>query len=371
MVAKVLNPSIFRSGVMRPEVREKLLEISDLFLSLLREESQLDIVPIDVILVGSNASYNYTDESDIDLHLVVNFDTLPACPDELIQAFCNSEKSNFNRDYDFTVHGCPVEVYVEDVKTTSVTKGIYSLFNNEWVKFPTQSDSPEVPDVSQTPEYFDIYEETTEVLLSGDLTQVRNMIDRLYLLRKNSLSVYGESGRYNLIFKELRRQGVLDDLKDKYKELVSAEYSLESLKEDYNHGDYTVRYLSGDFYIVDSNDELVVNNGFSTEKEAEEFVKSLNSSSDSKEDSSDDTRDNKDKAGLTDKERIEREVQRVSQELKLKLIPSKDADSIYYETSGKTHNAIKRGLANYNKRHNTHIHADESSGYRDQTYLVF
>ena len=45
----------------------------------------------------------------------------------------------------------------------------------------------------------------------------------------------GEYGKGNLIFKELRNQGVLQALKDKKVELETKEMSLESYnKEDYN-----------------------------------------------------------------------------------------------------------------------------------------
>ena len=63
-----------------------------------------------------------------------------------------------------------------------------------------------------------------------DLQDVNNIIDDLYIMRKNSLTLNGEFGLGNLIFKELRNDGVLDQLKDRQKSLMSKNLSLECMK---------------------------------------------------------------------------------------------------------------------------------------------
>ena len=65
-----LNPSLFMDDKMRPKVREWLLDIAKEFTGSIAED--LDYKVLDVLLVGSQAGYNYTQYSDIDLHLVVN-----------------------------------------------------------------------------------------------------------------------------------------------------------------------------------------------------------------------------------------------------------------------------------------------------------
>ena len=47
-------------------------------------------------------------------------------------------------------------------------------------------------------------------------------------MRKNSIAVDGEYGKGNLIFKEIRNDGLLTQIKDKVKELTSRELSLEN-----------------------------------------------------------------------------------------------------------------------------------------------
>lgn len=224
---KVLNQKIFNSNIMDQEVREKLLEISELFLKTVCENSQICIKPADIIIVGSNASYNYNENSDLDLHIVVNFETISANPDELVQSYYNAEKSNFNDKYNFKIHGINVEIYVEDVKSNTVSNGIYSVLYNYWIKYPDKLDDKS-HETSLEPELSEWEFRVNQVLSSDDLNEVTSLIDTLYLERKFSLSTEGEYGKGNLLFKKIRSQGLLDKLKEKFYELQSSELSLES-----------------------------------------------------------------------------------------------------------------------------------------------
>ena len=66
----------------------------------------------DIILVGSNVSYNYTKDSDLDIHIIVDKDTLD-CDPELYTLLYGAYRSLFNKNYDITIKGIPVEIYVE------------------------------------------------------------------------------------------------------------------------------------------------------------------------------------------------------------------------------------------------------------------
>jgi len=70
-----LNPAIWDGDKLKPEVREKLLQIVDIFKqNLIEDDIDLDIK--DVYLIGSNAGYNYTKDSDIDCHIMADFSSL-------------------------------------------------------------------------------------------------------------------------------------------------------------------------------------------------------------------------------------------------------------------------------------------------------
>ena len=66
-----LNPVLFdENNNLKPEIKEKVLEIVDEFLREF-EENEVELKVKDIILTGSNASYNYTKDSDLDIHIIV------------------------------------------------------------------------------------------------------------------------------------------------------------------------------------------------------------------------------------------------------------------------------------------------------------
>ena len=54
-----LNPKLWQGNTLRPEVEEKLNEIVDQFILELHD-NDIPIKMLDARLVGSNASFNYT-----------------------------------------------------------------------------------------------------------------------------------------------------------------------------------------------------------------------------------------------------------------------------------------------------------------------
>ena len=68
-----LNPKLWVGNTLRPEVEEKLNGIVDQFILELHD-NDIPIKMLDARLVGSNASFNYTDNSDLDVHIVANFE---------------------------------------------------------------------------------------------------------------------------------------------------------------------------------------------------------------------------------------------------------------------------------------------------------
>lgn len=222
-----LNPKLWEHNSLKGDVKAKLLEIYQTFVSKLKE-NEIPIDVIDVLLLGSNAAYNYTDDSDIDLHIIVDFDDIPL-NDTLTQIFYNNEKSKFNDDYDIKIKGLPVEVYIEDVDAGNMTEGVYSLLQDKWIKFP-QHNPPSEVDYTKL---LDIYSnKVSEALNSGSSEQIKTMINEIKMLRKMALMDAGIYSKGNLVFKELRNNGMIDQLYEKYHELVSQELSLENLKNN-------------------------------------------------------------------------------------------------------------------------------------------
>lgn len=218
-VHDTLNPLLWNDdNTLKSDVFKKLSSIAQEFLKFI--EIPLNIVDIEV--VGSNASYNYNEKSDIDLHIIVNSEVNYVEPTILRQLY-NDRKGAFNRDYDLEINGLPVELYIEDVKDGNATNGRYSILKNEWVKFP-EPITYEVPDISK--DLNKMLDKCFKVLQSDDPEQVRTLINDIYMMRKLGLADDGEASVGNLVFKELRNMDIMSDLKDHYYELRSKELSL-------------------------------------------------------------------------------------------------------------------------------------------------
>ena len=142
-VHDTLNPKIWTSdNKLRPEVQDKILKIVQEF----KDYIEAPLWVSDIHLVGSNASYNYHDTSDLDVHIVANYDLVDA-PKELLQAFYNVQRANFKSTYDISLHGVEVELYVEDINASAVTNGIYSVLEQRWIKFPKKLTNIIQPDI--------------------------------------------------------------------------------------------------------------------------------------------------------------------------------------------------------------------------------
>lgn len=218
-VHDTLNPLLWNEdNTLKQDVFEKLSNIAQEFLKFI--EIPLNIVDIEI--VGSNASYNYNEKSDIDLHIIVNSEVNYIEPTILRQLY-NDRKGAFNRDYELEINGLPVELYIEDVKDGNATNGRFSILKNEWVKFP-EPITYEVPDISK--DLNEMLDKCFKILQSNNAEEVRTLINDIYMMRKLGLAEDGEASVGNLVFKELRNMDIMSDLKDHYYELRSEELSL-------------------------------------------------------------------------------------------------------------------------------------------------
>ena len=219
-----LNQNLFEGTHLRPEVREALLRIAGKFQNTLG----LDIKPVDIYFTGSGANFNYNEMSDIDLHLVYDFEQIGINAEILVKYFI-AKKQVFNNDYDITIKGMPVEVGVENLNEPIVSTAIYSVVQDKWLLEPKDAAHllPK-PDMKQ---YYDIVQRIEDAIESRNSKKIGDLWDELYRIRKDSLATDGEYGHGNGLFKKLRNLGYLDRLKHAYYSSASEELSLEALKE--------------------------------------------------------------------------------------------------------------------------------------------
>ena len=114
----------------------------------------------------------------------------------------------------------------ESLNEGAMTNGSYSLYTG-WVKVPDKDSIPdEYPELE--PEYSEWVERSKGC---ETIDEIDDFLDDVYKLRQQGLLSSGEYGKENLIFKELRNNGFLQELKDKKVKLQNKEMSLESLNE--------------------------------------------------------------------------------------------------------------------------------------------
>ena len=230
-----LNPKIFtKNEELKPEVGKKLKEIAKAFIETM--EIPNDAVK-DIVITGSNVSYNYTNSSDIDLHILVDFDKVHKdCP--IVGDYLLSKKSEFNQKRDIYIYGVPVEVYAESIDNENVHNGLYSL-RTGWVDYPKKL-KPTENDIAVNAKYKE-YVEAAKGIKEGDLAD--KLLDKIKRMRKAGLADGGEFSVENLVFKKLRDNGVIEKLMkikndeiDKKLSLEEAIEVLEDLLEDLGGG---------------------------------------------------------------------------------------------------------------------------------------
>lgn len=223
-----LNPLIWNENdTLKQDVKVSLLNIVNKFLEGL-DKNNIRVDVRDARIVGSNASYNYTLNSDLDIHVIVNMNIFDEETRRIMNLIYNYYKSSFNDKYNIKVKGINVELYIEEEGQEAVSNGIYSLYKDKWIKKPQLLEEPQV-NIDEPLNY--MINKYLDIELMNNKEKAQSFLDTLYINRVRSLALEGEFGVDNLIFKEFRNRGYIDKLKEIIKEGESKELSLESLQE--------------------------------------------------------------------------------------------------------------------------------------------
>ena len=221
---ETLNPNLWKKEKLDPEVWRALNRIGKEWQSFANIP---DSAIRDVIICGGNANYNYTDQSDIDLHLVVDKEGVKC--DGLVDDYLQSKKQLWALTHDITVKGQPVELYAQDFRDPfRKGQGIYSLKSNRWLQKPTKYKidrrNPEV--VRKTKQYMDSIDHLIDTN-ADDVASLRKLKNRLKQMRSTAIEKGGEVAPENLVFKELRNRGYIDKMNDYMKNLEDQSLSLK------------------------------------------------------------------------------------------------------------------------------------------------
>jgi predicted nucleotidyltransferase len=130
-----LNPKFWTNNELNREVLEKLREIAlDIF-----KKRSFDAAIVDIIVTGSSASYNWHSLSDIDLHIILNFDDIDS-NFVLVKRMLDLDRINWNKTHDIFINGHEVEIYYQDIEEIHQSLGVYSILDDKWIKEPIKED---------------------------------------------------------------------------------------------------------------------------------------------------------------------------------------------------------------------------------------
>jgi hypothetical protein len=204
--------------IIKDEIRKKLLEVTDDFLEFVN----IDFFIYDVVLTGSLANYNWSQYSDIDLHIIIDLDefdggkTSGKVYNQIVKDYFDSKKNIWNDKTNVKIKNFDVELYVQDIDEKHMSSGVYSILNNEWIVVPEKS-NPNIDDrkiLEKGEEYVnqieDLYKKSEEgVDVVKDANEVKEKIKNF---RQSGLESGGEYSYENLTFKLLRRNGYIEKL---------------------------------------------------------------------------------------------------------------------------------------------------------------
>ena len=212
-----LNPELWDGDNLKTQIRYKLLLIAKHFAEFLKVK-KLNLK--DITISGSNASYGYSEYSDIDLHLVVDIND----PD--IAELYNAKKNQYNFKYNIKIKGIDVELYVQDSKQPHHSAGIYSIMNDKWISIPKHQ-APTVGEDEVKSKARNYAGRINHALKSDNLKNAEETMENIRRLRQAGLDEGGEYSVENLAFKLLRARGQIEKLYNHIDKLQGTELSLK------------------------------------------------------------------------------------------------------------------------------------------------
>ena len=219
--------------LMKPEIRKRLLEIAEEFIEYIK----IDFFLTNVVMTGSLCNFNWSEFSDVDLHVYVDFSQFDKEDVEVYKELFSIKKTLFNTQHDIKVKGYDVELYIEDIDEQHYSSGIYSVLFNEWINEPKKQNVDFDKNVLKNKVIS--WMEQIDLLIDKNQDEdketakkrIEKLQDNLKKYRTGGLKKGGEYSYENLVFKFLRRNGYLDKLFDFKNDIVDKNLSLKETRK--------------------------------------------------------------------------------------------------------------------------------------------
>ena len=233
-----LHPQFWDEFEFKEDILKPILKIVDDFV---KDDAHISPEMVeDVQLTGSLANYNYSEYSDLDVHILLDFADINK-DEEIVKRALDGKRFIWNLRHDIKFNGHEVELYFQDIHEPHVASGLFSLSGNRWIKKP-KYEKPEVDheDVIKKAESFkrefDLLDDALDNIsdekeFSLINRRAKKLKEKIMRMRKEGLAGKGEFSVENLAFKNLRNDQTIARLNDLIIKSYDLMYSKEELKE--------------------------------------------------------------------------------------------------------------------------------------------
>lgn len=219
---ELLSDQIFEGSdddfSMRTDIRKRLIEIANNFI----ESLSIEFFIHDIVLTGSLSNYNWSSYSDVDLHILIDFDEIGNKKNSnsvtmynIFKEFFDAKKNIWNETHNIKIKGYDVELYVQDVNEEHVSSGVYSILHDKWIVKPERN-KPNIDDrkiLNKGEEYAKKVDKLVKLSHKKDVTnEIDTLRKKIKEFRQCGLESGGEYSYENLTFKLLRRNGYIEKL---------------------------------------------------------------------------------------------------------------------------------------------------------------
>ena len=219
-----LNPKLWNDWQLKPEVRDKLIEFGKNWADFAR-------IPMtmvqDIIMIGGNCNFNYTPNSDIDVHLVLDRNKINTDRD-LVDDYLQSKKTLWTLTHKVSIYGYALEPYAQGTdQPYQQGQGVYSLKRDSWIQRPEHGNYNFAADINLKRKVL-FYKKMIDDIIKNKMDEktVKDLKRKMSDMRASAIARGGEFSFENLIFKELRNRGYLDKLNKYEKGLKDQQLSL-------------------------------------------------------------------------------------------------------------------------------------------------
>ena len=213
---KTLNTDIWdKNNFLKGEITQKLIKIAYDFYENLDLDAPID----DITITGSMSGYNWSNLSDIDVHILIDFSKIDKNID-LVREFFSGKIFVWNTKHDITIYDHEVEIYVQNTIDLHVSESVYSVMNKKWIVKPRQYD-PKIDFAAVKEKALRLIDYAKRLYLLFEDEKYREVVEfgnkfkkKIRKMRKMGLKEAGIFSNENLAFKILRRNGYLGYIND-------------------------------------------------------------------------------------------------------------------------------------------------------------